>query len=68
MDGHLMVYLGSVDGDPYVISSCAAFIEPDHELTDIRQANCVFVSNLELLRSNGKTWLEDICYILWKEY
>ena len=68
MDGHLMVYLGSVDGDPYVISSCATFIEPDHELTDIRQANCVFVSNLELLRSNGKTWLEDICYILWKEY
>ena len=68
MDGHLMIYLGSIEGKPYVISSCASFIEPGHELTDIRQSNCVFVSSMDLLRSNGKTWLEDICLILWKEY
>lgn len=68
MDGHIMIYLGMAEDTPYVISSCATCIEPGHDLSDIRNAYCVFVSGMDLLRSNGNTWLEDISYILWKEH
>lgn len=68
MDGHIMMYLGTEEGMPYVISSCATCIEPGHEKEDIVDAYCVFVSGLDLVRASGDTWLEDISYILWKEY
>lgn len=67
MDGHLMLYIGMVDGEPYVISSCATFIEPGNTNGDIVDAYCVFVSDMNLLRKNGKTWLEDMSYILNKD-
>ena len=66
MDGHLMLYLGMDDGEPYVISSCASFI-PQSGGEEF-EANCVFVSNLELLRKNGNTWLRDLSFFDWKEY
>ena len=56
------------NGEPYVISSCATFIKPEHDPDDIQQGNCVFVSSLDLVRANGNTWLEDLSFILWKEY
>ena len=31
-------------------------------------ANCVFVSGLDLLRKNGKTWLESISYFQDRDY
>lgn len=68
MDGHIMMYLGTKDGVPYVISSCATCIEPGHDTSDIVDAYGVFVSSMELRRANENTWLEDISYILWKEY
>ena len=68
MSGHLMLYIGSEAGEPYVISSCATFIEPGNTNDDIVDAYCVFVSDMNLLRKNGKTWLEDTSYILNKEY
>ncbi len=68
MDGHLMLYLGSTDRLPYVISSCATCIEPDNETDEITDVYSVFVSGLDLKRSDGKTWLESLKYILWKEY
>jgi hypothetical protein len=68
MDGHIMMYLGTKDGVPYVISSCATCIEPGQATSDIVDAYGVFVSGMNLLRANGKTWLEDLDYILWKEY
>ncbi len=68
MDGHLMLYLGMDGGEPYVISSCASYIRPGDKDLEIRQANCVFVSGLDLLRANGKTWLEDLQYLQWKDY
>lgn len=68
MEGHIMMYLGMEGGEPYVISSCATCIEPGHDTEDIVDAYCVFVSGLDLVRANGNTWLEDINYILWKEY
>ncbi len=68
MEGHIMLYLGMEDEVPYVISSCATCIEPGHEPDDIVDVYSVFVSSLELVRKSGATWLEDLSYILWKEY
>ena len=68
MDGHLMIYLGMRDGRPYVISSCGQYIDPGDASGEIRDAYCVFVSGLDLLRRSGKTWLEDLSYLLWKDY
>lgn len=68
MEGHIMMYLGTEEGEPYVISSCATCIEPGHDASDIVEAYCVFVSGLDLVRASGETWLESINYILWKEY
>jgi len=68
MDGHLMMYLGMRNNTPYVISSCTRYINPGDTSGQIQYGRCVFVSGLDLLRANGKTWLEDLSYILWKEY
>lgn len=68
MDGHIMMYLGMYDNNPYVISSCATCIEPGHDVSDIKDTFCVMVSGLDLKRASGKTWLEDISYILRKGY
>ncbi|MBR0140538.1 MAG: SH3 domain-containing protein [Firmicutes bacterium] len=68
MDGHLMIYLGTDGGEPYVISSCATFIDPGNEDLEIRSAYSVFVSNLELLRATGKTWLQSLFYLQRKDY
>ena len=68
MNGHLMLYLGMDEGEPYVISSCATYISPEDASPRIREAYCVFVSNMELLRESGRTWLEDISIFQWKEY
>lgn len=68
MEGHIMMYLGTKEGLPYVISSCATCIEPGHDTSDIVEAYGVFVSGMNLRRANGNTWLEDMSYILWREY
>ncbi len=68
MDGHIMLYLGMEGDTPYVLSACAAYIAPGDAGGEIQHANCVFVSNLELLRKNGNTWLEDISYFDWPAY
>lgn len=68
MEGHMMIYLGMVGKEPYVISSCATYISPEDGSGRLVEPYGVFVSNLELLRKNGKTWLESIKYFQWKEY
>ncbi|WP_408071450.1 NlpC/P60 family protein [Butyrivibrio sp. JL13D10] len=68
MDGHLMMYLGMKDDMPYVISSCATCIEPGEDSADLTEAYCVFVSGLDLKRKSGKTWLEDLKFILSPDY
>ena len=67
MDEHLMLYLGMREGRPYVISSCGKYVEPG-DAGGLRDGYCVFVSGLDLLRRSGKTWLEDLSYLLWKDY
>ena len=68
MEGHMMIYLGMVGKEPYVISSCATFISPEDGSGGLVEPYGIFVSNLELLRKDGKTWLESIKYFQWREY
>ena len=68
MEGHLMIYLGTSDNKPYVLSSCGTFIAPGDETGTLVEAYGVFVSDLELLRKDGSTWLESLRYFQWKEY
>ena len=67
MDGHLMIYLGTVDNKPYVISSCSSCFAPDDSGKKLEPYG-VFVSDLELVREDGKTWLESLNYFQWKDY
>ena len=66
MEEHLMIYLGMVDDKPYVISSCATFISPDDGA--VTEAYGVIVSDLGLLRADGRTWLQSLNYFQLKEY
>ena len=68
MDGHLMLHLGMDEGKPYVISSCASYIDPQTSDQSVSNVYSVIVSNMELLRSNGRTWLEDLSIFQWKDY
>ena len=68
MDEHLMIYLGMREGVPYAISSCSSYIDPGDASGRVQDAHCVFVSGLDLLRSDGSTWLQSLRYILWKDY
>ncbi len=56
--GHIMFYLGSENGKQYVISALGNFI-PEGE-TAIRRVRTVTVNSLDVLRANGKTWLENM--------
>ena len=68
MDGHLMIYLGTVGDKPYVISSCATFFPPEDASGVPSEAYGVIVSDLGLLIENGKTWLDSLSYFQLKEY
>ena len=68
MDGHMMIYLGTVDGKPYVISSCGTFYAPGDYSGSPVNAYGVFVSGLDLLRADGSTWLESLTYFQSKDY
>ncbi len=68
MDGHMMIYLGTVDGKPYVISSCGTFYAQDDQGGSPVRAYGVFVSGLDLLRADGSTWLESLTYFQSKDY
>lgn len=53
--GHEMFYLGKVDGQYYVVSSVSSIMSPD---TGARlQTRGVMISNLEVKRASGLTWL-----------
>ncbi len=68
MDGHIMLYLGMEGETPYVLSSCGSYIAEGDKTGEIQDAYCVFVSNMELLRKNGNTWLEDLSFFDWPAY
>jgi cell wall-associated NlpC family hydrolase len=56
--GHEMLYLGSVDGQPYIIHSLSSYSNDGEEKIS---ANAVVVSDLNMLRAKtGKTFLDSL--------
>lgn len=70
MKGHLMIFLGTDNGIPYVISSCASYYPADSKPGKASQVfvNGVMVSGLDLVRENGSSWLDSLTVFTWKEY
>ena len=56
MKGHIMIYLGMDKGAPYVIHSSSSYYK-DGRKVYVRR---VLVSDLEMDRKNGKTFLENL--------
>ncbi|MCA9395134.1 MAG: SH3 domain-containing protein [Candidatus Omnitrophica bacterium] len=54
MRGHIMLYLGTVDGRPYAIHSFWAYREPAQEGDRVRVVNRVAVSDLDLGEGSAK--------------
>ncbi len=63
-DGHIMMYLGTVNDQPYVISSVSSFCaknEGQYEVTVPIEANSVTINSLtETFRASGYSWLDAL--------
>ena len=57
MPGHMMIYLGTVDGKPFVISACGTFVAPAPGPKDAIHPNSVILNSLYVRTSGLKTWL-----------
>ena len=57
MPGHMMIYLGTVNGKPYVISACGSFVDPAPGSAEARHPNSVIISSLYVRTRSLKTWL-----------
>ena len=60
--GHVFMYLGKVGGKHYIINAVGAYYFDDPETTESVDVNSVNVNTLDIKRSNGKTWLENLTY------
>ena len=57
--GHMMIYLGTEDGVPYVISAVGSFVAPEPGPTDVIHPDSVIITSLYVRRASLKTWLES---------
>lgn len=58
MRGHIMLYLGDYNGKPYAIHAVYSFLP--HGSTQVKYANRVLVSDLDIRRTNNQTFLDAI--------
>ena len=59
--GHIMVYLGTLDGVPYCISSVGNFSEIENDTVRQKEVNTVVITDmLETKRADGRSWLTSI--------
>ena len=56
--GHMMIYLGTVDGVPYVISSVGSLTAQGS--TTRQHPDSVIINSLYVKRANGTTWLDSV--------
>ena len=56
--GHMMIYLGSVDGVPYVISAAGSFVAPEPGSTEKLHPDTVIITSLYVRLSSLATWLD----------
>ena len=62
--GHMMIYLGMVDGVPYVISAVGTFVAPAPGSDEQIHPDSVIVNSLYVRRASLKTWLESVTVVL----
>lgn len=56
--GHIMIYAGIYNGDPYCISATGTYITDGGESRD---TNSVIITNMnDTYRANGNSWLENL--------
>ena len=58
MPGHMMIYLGTDDGIPYVISAVGTFVEPEPGSTEKIHPETVIITSLYVRNSSLRTWLD----------
>ncbi|MBR3248244.1 MAG: SH3 domain-containing protein [Clostridiales bacterium] len=56
--GHMMIYLGTVNGVPYVISATGTFVAPEPGPTEKIHPDTVIITSLYVRRANLSTWLD----------
>ena len=56
MDGHTLMYIGKVNGDPYTIHSLGSYYNKGVRQREMR----VVVSDLALTRANGNSFLQEL--------
>ncbi|MCR5522871.1 MAG: SH3 domain-containing protein [Clostridia bacterium] len=65
MSGHIMIYLGMDEGEPYVISSVGSISTAETNSGEFEQVNSVIVSSLlRTKRKTGTIWLTNISSLL----
>ena len=55
--GHMTIYLGTVDGIPFVISSVGTFMPPEGFSTEVLHPRSVVISSLYVRTRSYTTWL-----------
>ena len=59
--GHIMLYLGMIDDEPFVISSVGSFATLNHPDGEYDEVNTYCINSLtQTKRKNGLTWLENL--------
>ncbi len=62
-EGHVMLYLGKVEDEYYVISETARIAISEEAQNEIENAHSCMITTLDILRPNGCTWLESLSVI-----
>ncbi|SCW63104.1 NlpC/P60 family protein [Ruminococcaceae bacterium YRB3002] len=64
MPGHMMFYLGTVDGRPYIISAVGTFVQPSPGSEEILKPRSVVLSSLLVRNRALKTWLQNSKFVV----
>ncbi len=62
--GHIMIYLGTRDNIPYVISSVGSFAPEDMDTGNVLSVNSMVVNSLLVRRRSGLTWLDSLTRLI----
>ena len=60
LPGHMMIYIGTVNDRPYVISAVGSLIQPEPGSTERLHPNSVVLSSLYVRLKSLNTWLESL--------
>lgn len=67
ISGHVMLYLGEVNGKHYVISMLSSYVPEtvtEYFSESVEDISKVFINSLDVRRRNGNTWLQELIAIV----